>query len=51
MKELGDRDGVLFANPGSTSLPKDGAAGYAVYERGAFALKSLAGETLAEGGW
>ena len=28
-----------------------GAAGYAVYERGAFALKSLAGETLAEGGW
>ena len=49
--DLGDRDGVLFANPGSTSLPKDGAAGYAVYERGAFALKSLAGETLAEGGW
>lgn len=51
VKELGDRGGVLFANPGSTSLPKDGAAGYAVYERGAFALKSLAGETLAEGGW
>ena len=51
MKALEDRGGVLFANPGSTSIPKDGAAGYTVYEHGAFALKSLAGETLAEGGW
>ena len=50
-KALEDRGGVLFANPGSTSIPKDGAAGYTVYEHGAFALKSLAGETLAEGGW
>ena len=51
VKALEDRGGVLFANPGSTSIPKDGAAGYTVYEHGAFALKSLAGETLAEGGW
>ncbi len=51
VKALEDRGGVLFANPGSTSIPKDGAAGYAVYQHGAFALKSLDGETLAEGGW
>ena len=51
VKALEDRGGVLFANPGSTSIPKDGAAGYTVYEHGAFALKSLAVETLAECGW
>ena len=27
VKALEDRGGVLFANPGSTSIPKDGAAG------------------------
>lgn len=35
-------DGVLYLNPGSVSLPKDGSAhGYIVYENGEFAFKSL----------
>ena len=51
MKTLEERDGVLFVNPGSASIPKDGSASYAVYEHGRFALKALDGRTLAEGGW
>ena len=51
IKRLELVDGVMFVNPGSTSIPKDGAASYAVYENGAFALKSLNGETLQEAGW
>lgn len=46
VKTLDERDGVLFVNPGSTSIPKDGCASYAVYERGTFTLKTLAGEPL-----
>lgn len=35
-------DGVLYLNPGSVSLPKDGSAhGYIVYENGEFAFKLL----------
>lgn len=35
-------DGVLYLNPGSVSLPKDGSEhGYIVYENGEFAFKSL----------
>lgn len=51
VKTLDKRDGVLFVNPGSTSLPKDGSASYAVYENGAIALKALDGVVLQEGGW
>lgn len=51
VKRLENADGVLFVNPGSTSIPKDGSASYAVYENGVFTLKTLAGETLQEGGW
>ncbi|MEG0416836.1 phosphodiesterase [Gordonibacter sp.] len=51
VKMLEERSGILFVNPGSTSIPKDGRASYAVYESGRFALKSLNGETLSEGGW
>ena len=51
VKTLEERDGVLFVNPGSASIPKDGSASYAVYEHGPFALKALDGRTLAEGGW
>ena len=50
-KTLDERDGVLFVNPGSTSIPKDGSASYAVYEHGTFTLKDLDGNTLREGGW
>ncbi|WP_417303438.1 metallophosphoesterase family protein [Ellagibacter isourolithinifaciens] len=32
VKEIASRDGVLFVNPGSVSLPKDGSNSYAVYE-------------------
>lgn len=50
-KTLDERDSMLFVNPGSTSIPKDGSASYAVYEHGAFILKDLDGNTLREGGW
>ena len=41
----------MFVNPGSTSIPKDGCASYAVYDNGTFALKALDGKTLLEAGW
>ena len=44
VKEVAERDGVLFVNPGSVSLPKDGSNSYAVYEDGAFELRELTGE-------
>lgn len=44
VKEIASRDGVLFVNPGSVSLPKDGSNSYAVYENGAFELRELVGE-------
>lgn len=50
-KTLDERDGVLYVNPGSTSIPKDGSASYAVYENGAFMLKALDGTVVREGGW
>lgn len=46
VKTLDERDGMLFVNPGSTSIPKDGSASYAVYEHGAFTLKDLDGTVL-----
>lgn len=51
VKTLDERDGVLFVNPGSPSIPKDGSASYATYENGVFSLKTLAGATLREGSW
>lgn len=51
VKTLDNREGVLYVNPGSTSIPKDGAASYAVYESNAFKLKTLEGAVLAERGW
>ena len=51
IKRLELVDGVMFVNPGSTSIPKDGCASYAVYENGTFALKALDGETMLEAGW
>ena len=44
VKEVAQRDGVLFVNPGSVSLPKDGSNSYAVYENGNFDLRELNGE-------
>ena len=41
VKLLEGRDGLLFCNPGSLSLPKDGSRSYAVYENGAVTLKAL----------
>ena len=37
-----ERDGLLFLNPGSVSLPKDGSHSYAIYENGQFELRVLA---------
>lgn len=51
VKTLDNREGVLYVNPGSTSIPKDGTASYAVYENGTFKLKTLEGTVLAERGW
>lgn len=36
VKVLEERDGILFVNPGSTSLPKDGSASFAAYRDGKF---------------
>lgn len=51
VKTLDARDGVLFVNPGSTSLPKDGTASYAVYENGVFCLKDMDGAKIEELPW
>lgn len=51
IKRLELVDDVMYVNPGSTSIPKDGCASYAVYDNGTFALKKLDGETLLEAGW
>ena len=42
-----DRNGILCANPGSVSLPKNGnPKSYAVYEEGAVTVKTLSGEKI-----
>ena len=46
LKELEQRDGVVFVNPGSIGIPKDDGAGYAVYENGTVTLKSLNGTSI-----
>ena len=51
IKRLELVDDVMYVNPGSTSIPKDGCASYAVYDNGTFALKKLDGKTLLEAGW
>lgn len=51
VKRLEDCSGILLVNPGSTSIPKDAGASYAIYDQGAFSLKTLSGETLIERGW
>lgn len=35
--------GIIHLNPGSPSIPKDGAASYATYEDGVFSLHSMDG--------
>lgn len=51
VKMLEERAGILFVNPGSTSLPKDATASYGVCDVDGFALKTLDGRTLNECGW
>ena len=42
------KDGIVVANPGSVSLPKNGTArAYLVLEEGALTLKTLEGDVLA----
>lgn len=49
VKTLSANGGILYVNPGSTSIPKDGSASYAVYEDGRFTLRDLgSGETIAQ---
>ncbi len=48
-KTLEQRDGVLYVNPGSPSIPKDGTASFAVYDNGRFTLRDLeSGAAIAE---
>ena len=48
-KTLEQRDGVLYVNPGSPSIPKDGTASFAVYDNGRFTLRDLeSGAAVAE---
>ncbi len=51
IKRLEMIDDVIYVNPGSTSIPKDGCASYAVYEDNRFVLKTLEGEVLQAAGW
>lgn len=51
VKTLDERAGVLFVNPGSTSIPKDGTASYGVFSADGFILKALDGQTLRECSW
>ncbi len=52
IKTLDERDGVLFINPGSTSIPKDGSASYGIYENDTFTLKALeSASVLNKGTW
>lgn len=51
IKALDWSDDILLVNPGSTSIPKDGSASYAIYDDGFFTLKTLRGETIVEMGW
>ena len=37
------RDGIIFANPGSISLPKDGSNSYGIVEQGVFRTVELHG--------
>ena len=46
VKILEKRDGIIWLNPGSTSIPKDGSASYATYADGTFALHALDGTVL-----
>jgi putative phosphoesterase len=44
---LEERDGIIFLNPGSPSLPKEGSApGYAIVDESGIYLKTLEGVTL-----
>ncbi len=40
------QNGILWLNPGSVSIPKDGQHSYMIYENGVFTRKNLAGEVL-----
>ncbi len=41
IKTLDERDGILYVNPGSVSIPKDDSRSFAVYDKGGFTLKNL----------
>ena len=42
--KLEEKDGVVFMNPGSVSIPKEGSAhGYMIFEHGEFTWKDLDG--------
>lgn len=45
VKGVQKRDGRTFANPGSTSIPKDGVASYAIFD-GAFSFFDMDGTPL-----
>ena len=48
LKVLKQQEDIIFVNPGSIGIPKDDGAGYAVYENGHVALKTLSGSTISQ---
>ncbi len=51
VKMLKEHKGILLVNPGSTSIPKDGSASFAVYSHETFTLKKLDGAVVSSQGW
>ncbi len=48
VKVLEKRGDIVYVNPGSTSLPKDGSASFATYEDGVFSLRTLDGSVISQ---
>ena len=51
VKQLEWKGDTLILNPGSVSIPKDGARSYMTYENGVFTTRLLTGEPLASLAW
>lgn len=46
VKVLEEKEGIILLNPGSPSIPKDGSASVATYDKGVFTLRDLDGNKL-----
>lgn len=48
LEKLEGKNLLIMLNPGSTSIPRDGSASYAIYENGSFSLRDFSGCILKE---